>query len=250
MKFYILSEEAFIEAFPEAYSEISRSFFWDHHLGYGGLAGDSFNLDNFIDDSNIGIFSRIVANLLDSYSMSKEEIRAKVATSEKLNEFDREQVIQFLAGNICFDDEFGVKEHFEVLHHALQKHSFYELCDIRIEDLEGEWVSTAETSAFDFNYNMTDFMALGSRVRLIVTQYDDRFYIMSWLVRVLDYVSREEREFAVRQTYAFPENGYLHHHYKEKEVFHFSFRSPVFEYTGNTFATQFRDIGFTFQRNN
>lgn len=250
MKFYILSEEAFIEAFPEAYEDIAYNFFWDRHLGYGGLEGDNFNLDKFLNDENTDAFLEIITHILDNHSMSKDEIREKVAASEKLKEFQSEQAELFLAENIRFDNSFGVKEHFEVLQRALQKRSFCELADICIEDLDGEWVSTAETGAFDFNYNMTDFMALGTRVRLIVTRYDDRFYMMSWLVRVYDYVSRDERDFAVRQTYATLEKGYLHHHYKENEVFHFSFRSPVFEYTGNTFMTQFRDIGFTFQRNN
>ncbi|AWH84268.1 hypothetical protein HYN59_03680 [Flavobacterium album] len=248
MKFYILSEEAFIEAFPEAYEEIAHNFFWDQHLGYGGLAGDSFNLDKFLNDDNIDAFSAIVANILARHSLSKEEIYAKVSTSEKLKEFERAKVNLFLAENLYFEDPLAVKKHFELLQRALQKRSFYELADIRMEDLEGEWISTAETSALDYNYNMTDFMALGSRVRLLISKYDERFYMSTWLVRVCDYTTREELDFAVRQTYVTLEDGYLSHYYKGKEGFDFSFRSPVFDYSGDTLKTQFWDVGFTFQR--
>lgn len=248
MKFYILSESTFREAFPKAYDAIAHNFFWDYHLGYGGLAGDSFNLDEFLNNGNIEAFSEVVAHILDSYSLTKEEIRTKVAASEKLKEFEKEKVEKLLSDNIYFDESFGVKEHFQILLSALQKDSFYALADIGIEDLEGEWVSTSETSALDFNYNMTDFMPLGSRVRLTITKYNDRFYMSSWLVKVYDYTTREEREFAVRQTYVILREGYLSHYYKHGEGFDLSFRSPVFEYKDDTFRTQFGDVGFTFQR--
>ncbi len=248
MKFYILSESTFREAFPKAYDAIANNFFWDYHLGYGGLAGNSFNLDEFLNDGNIEAFKGVIADILASYSLSKEEIRTKVAHSEKLKEFEKEKVEKLLSDNIYFDDSFGVKEHFQVLLHALQKGSFYVLADIGIEDLEGEWFSTFETGALDFNYNMTDFMALGSRVRLTVTKYDDRFYMSTWLVKVCDYTTREEREFAVRQTYVTLEEGYLNHYYKSVEGFDFRLRSPVFDYDCNTFKTQFGNVGFIFQR--
>ena len=248
MKFYILSEEAFTEVFPEASAEISSYFFWDQHLGYGGLAGDSFNLDHFLDNSNVDRFSMIVAALLDSYSMSKEEIRAKVIASEKLKEFERIKVARFLAVNIDFDEAFGVKEHFEILQRALQKRTFYELSHTPIEDLEGEWTSTYETGALDYNYNMTDFMALGKQVKLVISKHDQRFYISTWLVKVYDYTTREERDLAVRQTYVTFRNGYLHHHYDTEGGFYFSHRSPVFDYKVETFQTQFGDVGFTFRR--
>ncbi len=248
MKFYLLSGTAFKEAFPEGYEEIANMFFWDYRIGGGGLAGDGFNLDHFLNDGNIDLFAGIVANILISNSLSRSEIMAMVAASEALKPFKEETVQKFVSENISFDGNFSVKEHFEMLLRALKMRSFYLLANINIEQLAGQWASTAETGALSINYNMTDFMPLGDRVRLLITKFDERFYTFTCMVRVHDYVSNEELEIAVRDTYVTLENGYLYHYYKMKEGFELSFRRPIFEYYGNTFKTQFGNVGLTFER--
>ncbi|MEL1245209.1 hypothetical protein AAEO56_13110 [Flavobacterium sp. DGU11] len=248
MKFYLLSDSAFREAFPEAYDHIAHYYFREYHIGGGGLEGDGFNLDSFLNDENTDRFSAIIADMLSRHSMLRDEINAMVSASEALKPFKEETVQRFFSDNISFDDASDLRTHFELLQQALKQRSLYDPADIGIEELAGEWISTFETEQLRINYNMTDFTPLGTRIRLLITKHDELFHKFTCLAKVYDYVSKEELEIAVRQTYVTLQNGYLLHHYQVNESFELSFKRPVLGYNGNTFKTQFGNVGLTFER--
>ena len=252
VKFYLLTNALFRDAFVEEYDVLNQEFFHNYSIGDGGLKGDGLDFDCFVNDDNIETLLAVIDNILGTKSFNEKEIYKLVLDCPELKIYSESKVRKFFNENIFFNENeqnYNLKTHFETIRKALKQRSFYELASIGIESLLGEWRSVAETGAIAFNYNMTDFMALGKSVRLVIAQYDEKHYTFTCFGKVVDYTNSEESEIALHDSIVRMQDGYLHHYYKDiRNGFYFSHVAPVYDFTDRGFSTQVQDVGFTFEK--
>lgn len=251
LKLYLLSENDFRSQFREECAELEKEFFGTYKIGGGGIKNNGFDLDRFLNAQNIDAFSDILLKILVTNELTNDQTAKNVATVEAFAQYDEAKIKVFLMDNLIFNEpqkENELKSLFVVVYAALKQGSFYNVSVIPADQLLGEWFSTRETAQLRINYNMTDFMPIGNQIHLIVSRYNPDFHRFSCLAKVVDYTTREESELTVRETFIKISDGYIHHHYLDKEGFSFLYKSPIYGYDGHSFETQIGDIGFTFKK--
>jgi len=251
MKLYLLSENDFRLQFHEECAQLEKEFFGTYKIGGGGLKNDGFDLDRFLNDQNVEAFATILHNILVEKEFTNNQTAKNVVTVEAFARYDQDQIRDFLTDNLIFDGpqkRNELKILFEAVYTALQQGFFYKVSDIHADQLIGEWLSTKETGQLRINYNMTNFMPLGDTIHLIVSRYNNDFLRFSCLAKVMDYDTKEEGEFTVRETFINIQDGYIHHHYLDGDDLRFLYKSPIYGFDGSHFETQIGDIGFTFEK--
>lgn len=251
MKLYLLSENDFRLQFHEECAQLEKEFFGTYKIGGGGLKNDGFDLDRFLNDQNTAAFSNILHKILVEKELTNDQTTKNIVALAGFAQYEKDTIQEFIIDNRIFNDpQKGneLKILFEAVYAALQQGFFYKVSDIHAEQLIGEWLSTKETGQLRVNYNMTNFMPLGDTIHLIVSRYNNDFLRFSCLAKVMDYDTKKEGEFTVRDTLINIQDGYIHHHYLDGDDFRFLYKSPVYGFDGRHFETQVGDIGFTFEK--
>ena len=124
----------------------------------------------------------------------------------------------------------------------------YEVSNVSPADLLGEWISVKETGQLRINYNMTDWMPLGSKIELHIEPLKDDFYKFIGYATVHNYVTKEILQISVHETNVQIKNGFFYHyHFEANELI---YKKPIYEFENDTFKTAIYQYDFVFKRKN
>ncbi|WP_433830754.1 hypothetical protein [Flavobacterium anhuiense] len=240
--FELLNNAEFEETMPLEYAKLVSDF--NDKLRYGSFS--ELNLNTVLTQENkasfIKIFESINSNRFNLVSNDLNEVlRSKLFLNH-----DRKKI-----GRIVYEqleNKINVTTIFNAILNGLKFETFYEVSNVSPADLLGEWISVKETGQLRINYNMTDWMPLGSKIELHIEPLKDDFYKFIGYATVHNYVTKEILQISVHETNVQIKNGFFYHyHFEANELI---YKKPIYEFENDTFKTAIYQYDFVFKRKN
>jgi hypothetical protein len=240
--FELLNNAEFENLLPNEYKILLNQF--NQNIEFSNF--QKLDFDNMLNKNNkssfIKIFESIYTNKLNLISKSENEILKSKLFQNK----DFKKIGKIIYKEL--DNKTNENDIYKTILNALEFETFYELSIVNAKELLDNWISIKESGQLRINYNMTDWMQIGSKIELKIVEFNSEFYKFICLSNVIDYNSRETSLINVYETNVQIKDGYFYHYnYSSNE---FIYKKPIYEFENDTFKTQINDYEFVFQRKN
>ncbi|WP_125720733.1 hypothetical protein [Flavobacterium ustbae] len=238
--FELLESSEFEEMMPLEYSKLLSEF--NSSLKYGSFRQLDLNsvLTRENKDSFIKIFESINSKRFNLISNDLNH----VLKSKLFVNLDHKKV-----GRIIYEElqnKIYVTDIFNAILNGLKFETFYEVSIVSADELLGDWISVKETGQLRINYNMTDWMPIGSKVNLKIELFKEDYYKFICLATVRNYISGNVHLVKVYETNVQIKEGFFYHyHFQTNKLL---YKKPIYEFENNTFKTTIHEYDFVFQR--
>ncbi len=240
--FELLNNAEFENLLSNEYNILLKAF--NQSLGYKNFK--ELNLNIILKKENtshfIKIFESINFNRFNSISENPNTVlKSKIFADKNLKQI----------GRIIYEElenKTNVTDLYEAILHCLRFESFHKLSIVNQEDLIDDWISISETGQLRINYNMTNWMPIGSQIELKIEKFNNEFYKFICLAKAMDYDSRETLLIQVHETNIKIQDGFFYHYHFESNAF--LYKKPIYDFKNDTFKTEIDDYHFLFRRKN
>ncbi len=240
--FELLNNEEFEHLLPKEYNILLNQFNQNLELSNFEKLDLNIALKNENKISFIKIFESIYSNRFKLISKNEND----VLKSKLFQNKDFKKIGKIIYKEL--DNKINETDIYNTILNGLKFETFCELSIVNPKDLIDNWVSIKESGQLRINYNMTDWMPIGSKIELKIEEFNSEFYKFICLANVMNYNSKETLLINVHETNVKIKNGYFFHYHMETNDF--LYKKPIYEFENNIFKTDIDDYQFVFQRKN
>ena len=238
--FELLSNEEFEKIMPVEYHKILSEFYLK--LKYNSFR--ELDLNAVLNQENKVLFIKIFESINSNrFNLISNDVNQVLKSKLFLNQNHKK------VGRIIYE-ELGNKTYvtdiFNAILNGLKFETFYELSIVTADELIGDWISIKETGSLRINYNMTDWMPIGSKIELKIERFNNQYYKFICLTNVMDYNSKETFLITVHETNVQIKNGFFYHYHFQTNDF--LYKKRIYEFENNIFNSTIDTYEFILKR--
>ncbi|MBW1658382.1 hypothetical protein [Flavobacterium quisquiliarum] len=238
--FELLSNAEFEETMPVEYEELLSKF--NLKLDYGSF--NEFDLNVVLNQENKALFIKIFESINSNRFNLVSNDANQVLKSKLFSNRDRKKMGRIICDEL--ENKIYITDIFNAILNGLKFETFYEVSVVASDDLIGDWTSIKETGQLRINYNMTDWMPIGSKIKLKIEPFKDELYKFIGLATVMDYNTKETFLITVHETNVHIKNGFFYHYHFQTN--NFLYKKPIYEFENDIFKTTIDNYDFVFKR--
>nr|WP_294780936.1 hypothetical protein [uncultured Flavobacterium sp.] len=237
--FELLNNVEFEETMPIEYNKLLSVF--DEKIKY---SFSELDLNVALNEENIASFIKIFESIKSNrFNLLSNDLN-QVLRSKLFQNQDHKKIGKIIYKEL--DNKIHVTDIFNAILNGLKFESFYELSIVNPSEFLGNWTSIMETGQLRINYNMTDWMPIGSKIELKIEEFENDLYKFICLATVRDYNSGAVFLINVCETNVLIKDGFFHHYHFQTNQF--LYKKSIYEFEDNTFKTTIDGYEFVFQR--
>ncbi|GAA3740167.1 MULTISPECIES: hypothetical protein [Flavobacterium] len=238
--FELLNHPEFEELMPLEYNTLLSEF--NEKLRYGSF--NELNLNIVLNQENKASFIKIFESINSNrFNLVSNDFNQVLQSKLFLNQ-DRKKIGRIIYEQL--ENKIYVTDIFNAILNGLKFETLYEPSIVSAGELLGDWISLKETGQLRINYNMTDWMPIGSKIELKIEPFNDEIYKFICLTTVMDYNTKETFLITVLETNVQIKNGFFYHfHFQTNELI---YKKPIYEFENDRFKTTINQYDFVFKR--